>query len=164
MNDNLNQLPEAPASLNFFATTSKGWKIQITLRDHDELTLLDRFAALVQTLEEWQVEPSGNGRKPAGSPVVPAPAQDQDEPAKTETDTFRASRLVGATSAGKTYWKIKGGIYSKYGVTIWPEVLEGAGLGELTPEGEYDLQDQYKATVLLENGKPKKIVKLERSR
>jgi hypothetical protein len=167
MNERINQLPEAPASLNFFAITSKGWNIQITLRDDDELELLDRFAKLTQVLEGWEVSPGGNGRKPASAP--PPPTQEETTSDNgggdlvQETETFAAQRLIGATSGDKTYWKLRGGIYTKYGVTIWPETLEAAGLHNLEPRQEYDLTG-YSATVSLEGGKPKKVIKLERGK
>ena len=59
---------EAPASLNFFGITSKGWNIQITLRDEDETHLLERFAVLVDELgNKYHVTPKPVGAQPQAS-------------------------------------------------------------------------------------------------
>ena len=53
---------------------------------------------------------------------------------------FEATELVGSMSKGKTYWKVKGGKYSKYGVTVWPEVLETVfKLDDLDPATVYNM-------------------------
>ena len=67
----LDKLPEAPASLNFYAVTQKGWNLQFTLRDTDELALMKRFAQLTTWLEERHVSPKAVGQQPA---AVAAPA------------------------------------------------------------------------------------------
>ena len=68
---------EAPASLNFFGITSKGWNIQITLRDEDEAHLLERFAALVDELgNKYHVTPKPVGAQPqASAPATAASTQ-----------------------------------------------------------------------------------------
>ena len=59
---------EAPASLNFFGITSKGWNIQITLRDENEAHLLERFAVLVDELgNKYHVTPKPVGAQPQAS-------------------------------------------------------------------------------------------------
>ena len=62
---------EAPASLNFYGVTLKGWNCQFTLRDGDENTLLERFAAFVAILEEKGVTPKPVGQQPAPPPAPP---------------------------------------------------------------------------------------------
>jgi len=66
---------EAPASLNFFGITSKGWNIQITLRDEDEAHLLERFAVLVDELgNKYHVTPKPVGAQPqASAPATTTP-------------------------------------------------------------------------------------------
>ena len=62
------QFTEAPASLNFFGITSKGWNIQITLRDENEAHLLERFAVLVDELgNKYHVTPKPVGAQPQAS-------------------------------------------------------------------------------------------------
>jgi hypothetical protein len=61
------KMTEAPASLNFYGVTQTGWNIQVTLRDVDEYSLLDRFGDLVKKLEKWQVSPKAVGKQPEGN-------------------------------------------------------------------------------------------------
>ena len=44
----LASLPEAPASINFFAVTSKGYNIQVTLRDFSTPLLVGRLAEVLE--------------------------------------------------------------------------------------------------------------------
>jgi hypothetical protein len=70
--------------------------------------------------------------------------------------------LVGSTSGDKVYWKVQGGQFSQYGVTVWPEVLEAAGLSGVLehPPQEYDLAGYTAYYTLNDEGKPKKVVNL----
>ena len=92
------------------------------------------------------------------APVVPsAPAQNTTE--------FMTVKLICTITNNKKYYKVTGGNWTKYGVTVWDEVLVGAGIpvGKLegNPEG-YNLNG-YKATCLMKpDGKPEKIIKLEK--
>ena len=181
-------MEEARASLNFFGITRKGWNVQFTLRDEDEAALMDRFAAFVLKLEESHVVPKpvgqqvttppppasalreaysdapGQAQSPPPTSSVPPPAAAQHEGSLS----FEAESLVGSTSEGKTYWKVRGGMFKKFGVTIWPEVLKAAGFDAdiLNPAMTYDLTG-YTATCLLNAEKsrpekevPDKVVKL----
>ena len=160
-------LPEAPASLNFRGITQKGWDVQFTLRDADEDALLERFGKLINKLEEnYKVVPKGyrqpeNGSLPPAS--VPPPAS--DPPTQPQEDLFfEAERLVGSTSGDKTYWKVQGGKFSKFGVNIWPEILEAAGFNpdQLDPKTTYDLTGYTAYYSLKENGKEDKVVNLSK--
>ncbi len=77
--------------------------------------------------------------------------------------TFKADKLVGSKSEGKVYWKVKGPRFHKYGVTVWPEVLEETGfnLDELNPDDTYDLTDYTAHYINNDDGNPQKVVKLE---
>ena len=167
-------MEEARASLNFFGITRKGWNVQFTLRDDDEAALMDRFAAFVLKLEESHVVPkpvgqqattppqnaqNGSGGAQSAPPTVstpPAAAAHPDGPL-----TFQAVDMVGSTSQGKTYWKVRGGQFTKFGVTIWPETLKVAGfdMDALDPAEVYDLTG-YKAFYILnaEKSTPEKEV------
>ena len=106
--------------------------------------------------EAYSVSP-GPAHLPAPSPGVPPPAAAQHEGPLS----FEAESLVGSTSEGKTYWKVRGGMFKKFGVTIWPEVLTKAGfdMEELNPATPYNLIG-YTATYLLnaEKSTPEKEV------
>src|SRR3990167_4212232 len=59
---------EAPASLNFFGITSKGWNIKITFRDEAKAHFLDRLAVLVDELgNKYHVTPKPVGAQPQAS-------------------------------------------------------------------------------------------------
>jgi hypothetical protein len=166
---------EAPASLNFKVVTEKGYDVQFTLRDESEANLLKRFAALVLLLEEKHVRPPGsvfetvikkiqNVTAQAALLEPPDPWQG-DLPALSDVkigdDEFQADKLVGAMLDGKVYWKVKGGRFSKFGVTIWPEALKESGIdpSKLSVEKEYPIKDMT-AHYVNKEGKPEKVVLL----
>jgi len=174
-------MEEARASLNFFGITRKGWNVQFTLRDEDEAALMDRFAAFVLKLEESHVVPKPVGQQVTTPPppasalreaYSDAPGQAQSAPPTVSTPpaaaahpdgplTFQAVDMVGSTSQGRTYWKVRGGQFTKFGVTIWPETLKAAGfdMDALDPAEVYDLTG-YKAFYILnaEKSTPEKEV------
>lgn len=82
---------------------------------------------------------------------------------KPNVDIFDTKKLVVSINAGKMYFKVKGGRWMPYGVTVWDEVLVSAGIPVHKLEGkEYDLEG-YKATAVLKpDGKPQKVIKLEK--
>lgn len=158
-------LGEAPASLNFNGVTKGGWNVQFTLRDSDEYVLLTRFGDFVKKLEEFYVTPKGKPNGSKNERAVPVSTVPTAEPVRvTEeeqgTQVFDAELLVGSTSGDKVYWKVQGGQFSKFGVTIWPEVLEAAGIGDLDPAQTYDLKGYTAYYVLKDTGKPDKVVNL----
>ena len=162
--------------MNWYGVTKGGWNVQFTLRDVDEYVLLTRFSDFVKKLEEYYVTPKGkaNGNSkpvpvsptptetPTPSPTpTPAPVQPVNVPVEEQgTQTFDAELLVGSTSGDKVYWKVQGGQFSQYGVTIWPEVLEAAEITNLDPAKTYDLTGFTAYYTLKDNGKPGKVVNL----
>lgn len=75
---------------------------------------------------------------------------------------FDATELVATVNNGKAYWKVKGGPWTQFGITAWPEVLESAGLTNLNPMETYSLtgwtayytvdgQNRKKVTRLVQN-------------
>lgn len=77
---------------------------------------------------------------------------------------FPATSLNASVAEGKVYWKIKGGDFQKFGVTVWPEVLVAAGIGpdELDPLQPLDLVGWTATYSTKENGQPKKIIRITR--
>lgn len=55
---------EAPASLNVYGVTRKGWNIQVTLRDADEFELLKRFGRMVAHFDDIGIAPKPVGQQP----------------------------------------------------------------------------------------------------
>jgi len=153
---------EAPRSVNFYGVTKMGWNCQFTIRSVDNDTLLSDMGDLIKKLEALGVTPKQVGKQP-DTPV----SQNTPPPTKQEAavyDTFDAEELVGSMNKGNTYWKVKGGKFSKYGVTIWPEVLAEAGFNvdALDPAQVYSLDGYEAMYITKEDGKPDKVVKLEK--
>lgn len=55
------------------------------------------------------------------------------------TGEYPAVKLYANLLDGKVYWSVKGGPFMKHGASIWPEVLEPAGFGNLKPTDTIDL-------------------------
>ena len=151
-------LPEAPASLNFYGVTSKGWNLQVTLRDNNEQRLFKRFAVL----SEW-METNGITAKPVGQ----QPSNGSKPEAQTGNypgDTFTVENIKLASGGEHPRWVVQGGNFRQYGVTCWPETLKEAGildhldpLKDNNPQGTWTAHYQKKV-----DGKPDKVVKLVR--
>jgi len=164
---------DAPASMNFFGITKAGWNVQFTLRDIDEDALMIRFARFVGILEKYQVTPKPVGQQPQASLPQPSapqtPANAPNTPptaaqAQASTESFDAAILCGSINGSKTYWKVKGGRFSKFGVAVWPEVLKSAGYDTdaLDPRQEYNIQGFVAHYITDEEGKATKVTRLER--
>jgi len=116
-------MEEARASLNFFGITGKGWNVQFTLRDDDEMALMERFSEFVQALEKAHVVPKSVGNQstsfpshvreaysdapgqaqfPAPTPGVPMPAAAAPEGG---TATCAMIEVGTAYTSGKTQLK-----------------------------------------------------------
>ena len=154
---------EAPSSINFKGTSSKGWEIMFTLRSESEAELLDRFRIFAGILLENGIEPTGKTTAPPAVTApngVPPTTPAQVVATESETETFAASSLVCSINDGKTYYKVQGGPFTKFGVTVWPETIATVlDLDQLDPTQTYDLTG-YTATYLRVDGKPKKVTAL----
>src|SRR4030067_1138463 len=112
-------MEEARASLNFFGITGKGWNVQFTLRDDDEMALMERFHLFVQALEKAHVVPKpvrqqattppptrqeapGQAQLPPPTPGVPPPAAAAPEGG---TATCAMIEVGTAYTSGKTQLK-----------------------------------------------------------
>jgi hypothetical protein len=171
------------ASTNFywsFETVNGVFNLQTTIRG---VLTLDQIKAHVKSALEANahiVFLGGTARgKSDGSPsaILPVPtpvdvivteAVNADpvlsQPQSSQaSNVFETSKLLVTITNGKKYCKVKGGPWVKYGVTCWDEVLVAAGIPVGKLEGkEYDLAG-YKATVILKaDGKPEKVIKLEK--
>tara|TARA_R110000787_G_scaffold150717_5_gene264650 strand:- start:155 stop:640 length:486 start_codon:yes stop_codon:yes gene_type:complete len=157
---------EAPSSINFKGKTSVGWEVMFTLRDDSEAMLLERFRILAGILLENGIEPTGKTASPptfsapnGAPPTTPA----QVVATESETETFAASSLVCSINDGTTYYKVQGGPFIKFGVTVWSEVIGTIfDLDQLDPTQTYDLTG-YTATYLRVDGKPKKVTALTKT-
>lgn len=140
-------------------------KSQSVLLSHALESLVEQTHAMHQIADTLQLiaantAPSPtNGHAPAqqtaSRPIAPAgPVQ-----------TFKAALLEGSVNAGKSYWKVKGGPFTKYGVTVWPEVLAMHTIfNNLAAGGTKDLTGWTAEYITKQNDKgdtvPDKVVRL----
>ena len=164
-------LGEAPASVNFYGVTAKGWNCQFTLRDADEGNMMVRFAAFVKVLEESHVTPKAVGAQPQQVVTVPALAPDDEPPELVRIDEtvlnadgwFDVTEVSCSLDDGQERWRVKGGNFTKWGVVAYPEVFANAGL-KLDPlEAPHKLAG-WKAYYINnpETGSPKKVIALRK--
>ncbi len=157
-------LPEAPASVSVKIITQGGLDMLFTLRDVDDDALLDRCKKFVTRVEDdYDVSLAGNGN---GNQSAPLPESGQQNVSQATPDLyFDAVELVGESSGGKDAWKVKGGKWTQWGVRIWPEVLDAAGI----PSENLDVDKTYKldgyTAYYVENdqGNPQKVVNLAKA-
>jgi len=127
------------------AINRDGWPIDF------ELKAGEQPAPALKWLLDHDYEPATVTRQqPAANPQPPTGG------------SFLADKLTATVDDGNAYWKVRGGQYTKFGVTIWPEALVDAGFDfdELNPMKPVDLSGWTAHYVLNDNGKPKKVVKL----
>lgn len=182
------QLPEAPALAWTKFQTPAGFVWSVTLRaglpETFEAQAMKSIARQIDMFEkgaaahDWT--PVSDGRdmamslKPraeshpapasANLPLALPPQATQPPQAGQGGElTFNAEKLTATVSDGKTYWKVKGGQFSQYGVTIWPEVLAAAGFSadDMNPTTVYNLNGYQAYYSLNDKGKPAKVTLLE---
>lgn len=94
-------------------------------------------------------------------PTAPTPSEQAKEAPKEET--FPTEKLAVTISNNKKYFKVKGGPWAKYGVTVWDEVLVRAGIPvQKLDAKEYDLPGYIATFIRKADGKPDKVIKLEK--
>lgn len=163
------------ASTNFYWTFGEGeiFNLQTTIRGVLTPEQIDAHLASATAAMKAVVARHGHAKPVGQQAAQAAPAKNgnggaqasdaaQAAPASNEVlESFAAESLVGSMADGKLYWKVKGGKYSKYGVTIWPEALGSAGFDveRLDPRNVYDLTGKT-AVVLIKDGKANKITRL----
>ncbi len=108
---------------------------------------------LLEILPRFEEELIEAGYNPVGQAPTPAHPSGRG--------SFAASSLTATVDNGKAYWRVKGGEFQKFGVAIYPEVLEAAGLADANPLKPVDLAGWTAHYVVNDKGKPKKVVNLE---
>lgn len=153
MTDKGTGFTEAPASATARLISPQGVEWLLTCRDEQVSELIKK----VDFLEAHLLEHGWTS--PGGRAAAPAPAGGSDTPEGVES--FAAEQLVATIRDGKAYWKVKGPPFAKYGVMVWPEVLEEAGFNveELDPMKPVSLAG-HTAHFIREDGNPKKVIKL----
>lgn len=169
-----NPLPEAPASATAKVVnpeTQAEWLVTVRevnagklliggLPDVEKELLRQGYIAMDDYIDQRRAERQ-NGTQ-ARQPVQQTPGAPPVQ--SNGTKTFAASELSISVNDGKPYFKIKGGKFTKYGVIIWPEVLEAAGydVNALDPMQTYNLNGWQAIYSTKEDGKPEKVVELRR--
>lgn len=75
---------------------------------------------------------------------------------------FRVDIIEVENKSDKMYYKCKGGKYTKFGVRVWPEVLQAANIPLNTLQiGDNKLLNPRTATVVSDDGKKGKVIALE---
>lgn len=117
---------------------------------------------LLEVLPRFETELIEAGYEPvsmsqSGTPAQPAPVNGQA--------SFLVDKITATVDGekGLVYWRVKGGEFQKFGVVIYPEALETAGLGELNPLKPFSEPGMIAYYSVKEDGKPKKVTWLERA-
>lgn len=165
-------LPEAPASATakvIDPATQTEWLL--TFRFHTEDELLEGVARITGKLPALGVVgfdsyvDSRRAERDAGKalPAVSMSSTQTKSQLPADALTFKAENLTKSTEGDKTYYKVKGGKFAQFGVTVWPEVLAEAGFDLDTLGGVTPLTGYTAHYILNENGNPAKVVGLERA-
>lgn len=146
-------MTEAPYSLNVSVEDPDGYQYQLTVRKQESKAFFAAASGLRQWIKAQGFAPVQRGGFTRQAPVQEkapqqpeAPRQEQSEqpPARTTTPPqrqpeapggkvyrFHAETLLKSEMNGKIIWAIQGNdipaYCRKYGMRVWPEVLEHAG-------------------------------------
>lgn len=117
---------------------------------------------ILATLPLFEDELLEAGYKPVSieAPTPTAPAQPSNG---NGSASFVVDSLTATVADGKAYWRVKGGEFQKWGVIVYDEVLKAAGLDNLNPLTPYTEPGMIAYYSKKEDGKPKKVTRLERS-
>ena len=100
----------------------------------------------------------------AGGPAVVSPGVAQLAPAgngggQAGTIEFPVEVIIFGQGGAHPYWIVRGGIYKKRGVMVWPEVLEKWGVQGLDPMSENQIETGWVAVCSKnKNGNPDKVI------
>jgi hypothetical protein len=119
--------PEAPFSDTFKWIDSEGYEHMMTVRGWSGGKVIES----VQKAEAKIAELGGMAPTKQRVPVSNEPVRvaiDDSGKELPQIKNFIAEKLSFSNVDGKVYWKVKGGVFTQYGVTVWPETLKAAGL------------------------------------
>lgn len=113
---------------------------------------------LMEILPRFETELIEAGYEPVVAWRQPLPAESAAPP----STSFAVDKITATIDDGKVYWRVKGGEFQKFGVVVYPEVLEAAGLGGINPVQPFSEPGMVAYYSTKDNGKPKKITRIER--
>ena len=120
-------LPEAPASMNFRATSEKGYDFLITLRDWDEDRLLDRILHFAKRLdEEISISPaSSKSTAKESTPEEIRITSDVDQSVTEGNDvvSYKVSSIQLKSGKRGDYYKVRGGKFTQWGWNAFSDVF-----------------------------------------
>ena len=153
-----------------------GCSVSVTMRG----TFVDDWAYVLYRRAGFMDKALAAGWTVGGpkQPTTPPAARNEDAGRPTERQrppsrhenggdsglTFQAEELCLTIDSGKEYYKVKGGRFKKFGVTIWPEVLEECGIDpqDVDPRRGMSLKGYTARYVENDDGKAQKVTALER--
>lgn len=91
-----------------------------------------------------------------------APSKPEEPKAQNGPLTFETAALHVTMTGGKKLFRIGGGQFAKFGVTVWPEVLGKHTDLEQLEAKDYDFPGFTAYYILNDAGKPQKITRLEK--
>lgn len=171
--DSTMPLSTEEVSTNFYWTVGdkETFNLQTTLRGEVDPAAVKRHLANIKAALVGVVALGGHakavGKQPEPitttslAPAATTAPNGQQLPEQADTQAFQASELCIDTHDGKTYFKVKGGQFTKFGVTIWPETLAAAGLAK--PTANASLAGWTAHYTNKPDGKPDKVLKLEKT-
>ena len=159
--------PEAIYSFSTIALSKDGMGATWTVRGRCGENAASFYARVDSVLQSLLKHGWATASKPEMKQAALPPTKTESAPAATvqstePPETFKAQSLVATMNEGKIYWKVKGGRYGKFGVTIWGETLAEAGfdVAQLDASKVYDVSAFTAHVWKNEEGKPTKIFKL----
>lgn len=164
---------EAGFSTNLFLSHTKMGRVQFTFRGATSsdwgivLEDVDRFLRYMHD-KGWQFD----NEKPAPVATTPAPQEPTRQPIDDsgnelpDVKTATAGRLSWEVHDGKSSYKVMDAVFApgergtKYGITVWPEVLKAAGLNVEMGQPVPNISGWRVDYVLNEKGYPQKVTRL----
>jgi hypothetical protein len=143
--------------------------ISKALYDYCRGVVADGMKPAVEAVEKRKQPaaiPQPPDEEPEAIPVgLPEPVRVPVDDAGGECETFDVTHFNVHEQDGRRSAKVFGGKYTKYGVTCWPEVMEGIGVNikAVNLGTDYKLPGGLKKAVvqLNEKGKPQKVIRFE---
>jgi hypothetical protein len=160
MDTDTTRMPECGFSLNWQMKDATNASVQITMRSAS----IDGWPEVMRQRHAFVTMAMEHGWTTGGATIAPPLREQASVQPQTETATaltFMAESLTAQVQDGKTFWRIKGGRFSKFGVAVYPEVLDKCGFAGLNPlqEGGYNMAG-WTAEYIEKDGKPNKVVRL----
>lgn len=132
-----------------YGSTRSSMALECNLSPDDSLKEVgSALQSLCEAFVNLQLKPAAKVVKEQAETPAPQHAPAKPEPTRTKVDDDGAeyeyvkvsSFVVQFTPNGKKVGKIKGGAYTKFGASVWPEVLATVGVDlDSLEAGEYQL-------------------------